>query len=141
MRWSIKPTFENEELVAIQVMETEKGIITFGNLIDIERLDEVGLRHWCGGELTNPTEWQPIPYDVFVSLGGTMNNTIIRLVDKGYIGRKLSWVQEKKLIPDGYCKSCAEEDNLWDKPIIGTDKRLYCNRCLKPFEPVEFKTK
>jgi len=135
--------FENDNLEAVSVVEVEAGFITYANLIEINNgeLNEVGMRMMCGGTLVDPAKWQPIPYDVFNSLGGTMNNAIIRLVDKGYIGRKLSWVQREKLIPEGYCKYCAEEDNLWDTPIVGTDKKLYCNSCLKPFDPIPFKVR
>lgn len=141
MRWLVLPIFENDNLEAVSIVEVEAGAITYANLIEINNgeLNEVGMRMMCGGTLVDPAKWQPVPYDVFNSLGGTMNNTIIRLVDKGYIGRKLTWVQRQKLIPEGYCKHCAGEHNLWCEPIVGTDKKLYCNRCLKPFEPIPFK--
>lgn len=142
MRWLVLPIFEGKELGGIGVVEVEGGVVTSASLLETT-LDgtwkETGLRMMCGGTLTDPARWQPVPYDIFNSLGGTMNNTIIRLVDKGYIGRKLSWVQRQKLIPEGYCKHCARELNLWCEPIVGTDKKLYCNRCLKPFEPIPFK--
>lgn len=141
MRWLVLPIFEDDKLGAISMVEVEKGVISFASLLEVngEELDEVGMRMMCGGTLIDPAKWQPIPYDVFNSLGGTMNNAIIRLVEGGYIGRQLSWVQREKLIPEGYCKHCVKELNLWCLPIVGTDKRLYCNRCLKPFEPIPFK--
>lgn len=141
MRWLVLPIFVDEELEGIGVVEVDKGIISFASLLEVENgeLNELGMRIMCGGTLVNSANWQPIPYDVFVSLGGTMNNQIIRLVEQGYIGRRLSWVQRQKLIPEGYCKHCVKELNLWCEPIVGTDKKLYCNRCLKPFEPIPFK--
>jgi hypothetical protein len=133
--------WEGDELTGIGVVEEEKGIVSYASLLEIDRdsVNPIGLRGMCGGGIVSSQDWQPITYDVFVSLGGSMNNTVIRLVEGGYIGRRLSWVAHKKLIPEGYCKHCAEEDNLWDAPIIGTDKKLYCNRCLRPFEPIPFK--
>ncbi len=141
MRWLVLPIWEGDELKGISVVEEEKGIVSYASLLEIDgdNTNEVGMKMMCGGSVTNLKNWQPIPYDVFVSLGGNTNNTVIRLVEGGYIGRRLSWVAHKKLIPEGYCKHCAKELNLWDTPIIGTDKKLYCNRCLKPFEPIPFK--
>ena len=141
MRWLVLPLWEGDELTSISVIEEEKGVISYANLLEVDKddLNEIGMRFMCGGSIIKPETWQPIPYDVFVSLGGSTNNTVIRLVEGGYIGRRLSWIAQKKLIPEGYCKHCADEDNLWDMPIIGTDKKLYCNRCLKPFEPIPFK--
>ncbi len=143
MRWLVLPLWEGDDLKAISMVEEEKGIISYANLLEIDgdTLNEIGMRFMCGSNLLKPDTWQPIPYDVFVSFGGNMNNAIIRLVEGGYIGRRLSRVAQKKLIPEGYCKHCAEEFNLWDTPIVGTDKKLYCNSCLKPFEPIPFKLK
>lgn len=141
MRWFVRPFFTNNTLDAILVIETANSKITSAHGIIFEDPPELwGFRHHCGGELPEPKEWQPVQYDVFQSLGGDMNNRIIRLVDKGYIGRTVSWVQREKLIPkDKYCKYCAKE-NRWCEPIIGTDKKLYCNSCLRLFDkPVPFK--
>lgn len=136
MRWLARPFFTNNKLDGMVVVEVEGGKITSAHGIVADNPPEFwGLRHQCGGNILEPKEWQPIPYDVFVSLGANMNNTIIRLVEGGYIGRRLSWVQQGK-IPEGYCRHCLEKDNLYDRPIVGTDKKLYCNRCLRPFDPV-----
>lgn len=136
MRWLVRPFFANDELDSIMVVEVEGGQITSAHGITTEAAPEVyGLRQYCGGGIVEPEEWQPIPYDVFNSLGGNTNGTPIRLVENGYIGRRLSWRQIIKL-PDGYCSYCVQEHNLYPRPLVGTDKKLYCHRCLRPFEPV-----
>ena len=139
VRWLVKPMFVNGELEYIAVLEVDKGLITcaFG-IATTEPIEEIGYRNMCGGTIAEPQTWQPITYEIFNSLGGNMNNQEIHLVEKGYIGRALSYPQKKEL-PEGYCKFCAEEDNLWDRPIIGIDKKLYCNKCLRPFIPIPFK--
>jgi len=135
MRWLVKSFFAQDNLDAILVAEVENGAITSAHGYTFEpEMEFWGLRNLCGGKLLEPETWLPIPYDVFVSLGGDMNNRPIRLVEGGYIGRALSYPQIKKL-PAGYCQHCLE-DNLYCRPIVGTDKRLYCNRCLKPFKPI-----
>jgi hypothetical protein len=142
MRWFVLPEYKGNDLIAVEVAETDKGIISCAFVItfDTEIPEHFGLKNYCGGELLNSGQWQVIPYDVFNSFGGDTNNREIRLVEGGYIGRDLTRPQKIKL-PEGYCKSCAEAYNLWDRPIVGTDKKLYCNKCLKPFRPIPFKVK
>ena len=140
MRWLVKPHFYREELIGAIIVETENNIISSCHELVFqghETPELWGLRNFCNGGLVDKSEWQPITYDVFLQLGGNPPNPIIKLVDKGYIGRRLSRPQLKK-VPEGYCKQCLTDYNLYYHPLIGTDNQLRCNNCLKPFNPIPF---
>ena len=122
-------------------MEEEKGMISSCHAVVFQNRDipEIwGLRFSVGGKISKEVEWDSIPYDIFLQLGGTPPSPIIRLVEGGYIGRALSHIQRRKL-PEGYCPHCLKELGIYYLPIVGTDKKIRCSNCLQVFKPSPFK--